>query len=196
MRAFLFLLLFVILFAMMSIYNPLSIYHASANSPSIGHQGVPNTSKEPFLIKNPSINYAVIHTGREIYFEPATNYTDCKINQIPRLSSVSYFSNGRTLNSTFWLSGPPLNATHQEYPFVNATDIDQAIFIIGASRHPEFQSLDDLIKYEEKTAFSEYELINISKTRLDQNSAYKLIFTGNNTNSILGDKSNITLTDI
>jgi hypothetical protein len=99
---------------MISVYNLLSIYPTSADSPPLEHQGAPNTSEEPFLITTPSVNRAGIHSGREILFEAATNYTtDCKTSQIPRLSSVSYFSNGRTLNSTFWLSGPPLNATHK-----------------------------------------------------------------------------------
>jgi hypothetical protein len=105
-------------------YKPFSSVNSfAAISAPIDHQEIINTSSDWKFVKT-NANYTEIYDGRKVYFIPATDRSQCNISslKIPKINSVSYFSDGNTLNTTFWLSHTPLEIGTQ---FVNASKIRQ-----------------------------------------------------------------------
>ena len=53
-----------------------------------------------------------IHDGRKIFFKSTSNISQRKdtglFGKFPTISSVSLLSNGKTLDTTFWLNNPPI----------------------------------------------------------------------------------------
>jgi hypothetical protein len=113
----------------------------------------------------------------------------------PDISSVSYFSNGKTLNSTIWLTnrleGLSSNKTlSSSSPFVNYLPVYQSypssqrqafflIYISDAKGKNLNETVNDLIKnYKGNyTDFHIYSNESNSNTTLAGNPAYKLVYT-------------------
>ena len=71
------------------------------------------------------------------------NVTNCEINDInytfPDISSVSYYSNGNTLNSTIWLSSPQVVPTNENVSFM------YIVFTIHFDVHSTFDERLDYV---------------------------------------------------
>lgn len=175
-------LVFTALIVIILTYKSL-LYQVFADSPSVDHQSIPNTSKK-WQLQNlkENIVYARIHDGRKIYFHIAHNLSQCKIDLLPKLSSVTYLSDGKNLNTTFWLSDTLLNGTYAHYPFANATNIHQRFFDISVNSTKN-NTLTELINHTNRTLtrtynFTDVKAGRITQMKLDGNQAYKLEFTG------------------
>jgi hypothetical protein len=171
------LLLFTIMIAITLICKSI-LYQVFADSPAVDHQSIPNTSKK-WQLQNltDNIDNAIIHDGRKFYFHIAHNISQCKIDTLPKLSSVTYLSDGKYLNTTFWLSHDPLNGTYAHYPFRNATNVHQRFFDISINSS-ENSTLTELISHINSTLrsynFTDLKLGKTIPMKVDGNLAYRL----------------------
>jgi hypothetical protein len=158
-----------------------SFYGVLAEAPLLDHQTVPNTSKDWILNILPQFHTVYVHDGRKFYFNTATSISECRIQSLPKLSSVTFLSNGKTLNTTFWLSRHPLNGTFSYYPFLNVTQIHQRLLDITITPSQN-KTLDQLVSEENKNLmrekFTNLKVVESSQISLAGNSAHKLVFTG------------------
>lgn len=168
-------------------------------SPPIDRQEIPNFNGW-VQIPLPQFSDIIIHDGRKLYFNTATDISQCKsgglLNILPNLTSVSYFSNGKRLDNTFWLSRPPLYIPPTQ--FLNTSKIHQVYLRIdvGSSKNTTFSQLiadeRDFINKE----YIDVKIVNKSSTiSLNNNPAYKVAFTGRLNYSNFGHPT-ITATDI
>ena len=95
-------------------------------SPSFVRQEILDAHGDWQLWKDPSkTSIITLHDGRQIEIENAKNFSQCKdlIKEnftSPDISSVSYISDGKTLNATLWLTNsfndPPTDDNVDTYP--------------------------------------------------------------------------------
>src|SRR5919198_886592 len=91
-----------------------SPFAALAASPSFNHQEIEMKEASGWEVVPIGESAEDIHDGRKIFFNPynSTDIAPCTdtnlFKKLPNISSVSYNSNGRTLNSIFWLDRRPL----------------------------------------------------------------------------------------
>lgn len=162
-----------------------SLCRVFADSPILDHESIPNNTSNWTLVPLVALHNSTIRDGRTFYFETATDRdrSQCDIMSpfLPKLKSVTYISNGKTLNTTFWLSRPPLNGTFLEYPFVNATQIHQR-FLKVTVFPSENMTLNELIKHENsslmKENFTNLKIVNVTHMLLGKSPSYKLQITG------------------
>jgi hypothetical protein len=84
------------------IYKPLLLDDAVGISPSFSHQQITDPINDWFLIDNPA--------DLPVSVDKAKNISECKLDKnrfpSPDISGITYISDGRHLNGTFWLSSP------------------------------------------------------------------------------------------
>jgi hypothetical protein len=100
-------------------------------SPSFARQGIVNHNNQWSINQVPQ-NYTLIDIPPG-FIKLEKNMNECKMNQryprLPGISAVTYISNGKTLNATYWLSDPLvqpppnvsawLHAPFREIPWYN-----------------------------------------------------------------------------
>lgn len=99
------------------------------SSPSFMRQVITDPPNDWFIIQDDRSNTSVTAPNGEKYpLKIAKNITDCRREDgksyLPDIVAVTYFSDGRVLNATLWLSSsfvePPLNRTvHLSYPSID-----------------------------------------------------------------------------
>jgi len=154
----------------------------SALSPSLDHQETLSGSKKLTLVKFSDINTVGIHDGRRFYLSKPTNLSQCQMNNLPDISSVSYISDGRILNATFWLHQPErFNNTFSGYPLQNASQIHQQLLRIEVESS-KYKTTKEAIINENKSLqrenFTDLKMVQYTPLGLNNNQAYKLEFTG------------------
>ena len=137
-----------------------------------------------------------IHDGRKIFFNNSAELRQCTdtslFKKLPNITSVSYSSDGKTLNTTFWLTHRPLVNDY----FQNS---DRASEIKQVSVHlyvepSQYNTLNEtVVLAEEKFLREQYHdisntkiLNNNSKSRLGNIEADVIEFTGNLNYTTLG----------
>jgi hypothetical protein len=92
----------VTIIALYAFFSPLDVLA----SPPIDRQEIQN-SNGWVQIPLPQFSDVNIHDGRKLYFNTARDISQCKSSRLlsilPNLTSVSYFSNGKNLDTTFWI---------------------------------------------------------------------------------------------
>jgi hypothetical protein len=98
-------------------FDPFEVF---ALSPSFTRQIITDPINDWFLVKDIN-NFTTLKTssGTTFQLNIAKNITDClptkNSSKIPDISTVTFYSDGRNLNATLWLSSvfeePPINAT-------------------------------------------------------------------------------------
>jgi len=107
-----------------------------AASPTFVRQVITDTSPNDWFLL-PSNDTAVLNSDGRIFAFNMANLSQCQIGPYkdfppPDLSGVSYFSNGTTLNSTLWLSGPFVKELSNDTltsPFVPISKVHQEFFL-------------------------------------------------------------------
>ncbi len=151
-------------------------------SPSLDHQETLSGSKKLTLVKFSDINTVGIDDGRRFYLSKPTNLSQCQMNNLPDISSVSYISDGRILNATFWLHQPErFNNTFSGYPLQNASQIHQQLLRIEVESS-KYKTTKEAIINENKSLqrenFTDLKMVQYTPLGLNNNQAYKLEFTG------------------
>ena len=170
-----------------------SLLTALAASSPIDHQEVRNNNYTWTLMNVSSQKATLLPDGPKIYYKAATNFTQCKgndtrgndiISTLPNIRSISYFSDGETLNSTFWLSKAPL-INHLWQNKSEQLKIDQTYLIL--ERFPGNVSMtpEQLIENEEREVKKRYPKVNVTNgsditdiTETPDKSAAKIFFNG------------------
>jgi hypothetical protein len=151
-----------------------------ALSPSLDHQQALSGLKNLIPIKPSHIDSIGIHDGRRFYLNEPINQSLCQMNNLPSISSVSYISDGRILNATFWLQSARFNDTFSKYPFQNASQIHQQLLRIEVEPS-EYRTTSEAIINENKSLQRENfaDLKTLQSTPIGvNNQVYKLEFTG------------------
>ena len=155
-------------------------------SPIVDHQQV-NLDGTWEQISLPNQTEGDIPDGRKIYFKTADNYSQCVDHKFFRnfgnLFAVSYMSDGKVLNATFWLSRPALDNKALQ-GLSNPLIIHQASIRIDEVIIPNVQNLSELYHKEIdylKREFANMTVLNqtIGKNNLDHYPANAITFNGN-----------------
>ncbi len=84
--------------------------HGYADSPLFVRQEVKDGKEDWELWKGSLHSFNITtHTGNPVSLDMAKNLSYCKINGkfiSPDIESISYMSDGKTLNGTIWLTAP------------------------------------------------------------------------------------------
>jgi hypothetical protein len=135
-----------------------------------------------------SQNTTEIPDHRRIYYNTATHMSQCNgsdiFDKLPNITSISYLTDGNTLDTTFWLSSLPLiNHTLQDESEA-ASKIDQVFLYIEHDDisnyiHKEFdQLINDERKFIEEKRYPRVKVINHSSTKIDSNPVARIFFNG------------------
>ena len=178
-----------------------------ADSPFTNRQEIENSNIVWDQIALPNQTAMDIHDGRKIFFNTASNLTQCKesgnnalVGKLPNLTSVSYISDGKVLNTTFWLSRSALINDHWQSP-LRSGDIHQVSLHISIADTKEKILSNESVINERNYLTRKYRdiqdvsIINESRsTNLDNYKTAKLFLTGKLNYSSLGHP-NINATD-
>jgi hypothetical protein len=112
--------MFSIVLITITLSNGLFIQNVFSISPSFTPQKIDNSGSDWFLL-NGSVNQQDVGKAR--------NIAECTTQQhqfpSPRITSVTYSSNGKTISSTLWLENPTrflsLHGTKDSFPFSGIT---------------------------------------------------------------------------
>jgi hypothetical protein len=100
----------ILVLQIVTLVNVLLPNAALATSPSFNHQEISNVGDWETIDGQEQADD--IHDGRKIFFNENPKVTQCINNSLfgkfPNITSVSYSSDGKTINSTFWLNQRPL----------------------------------------------------------------------------------------
>jgi hypothetical protein len=154
-----------------------------ADSPSFVRQEI--RMENPWNIHDTDKGAIRIPNGRTLFYEGKgwNDTMQCMLRDftLPDLSSVSFVSNGKSLNTTFWLNGqfkqPPYS---EDSPFVNDTEIDQQLFYI-LSFNATGMNLNQWGNWKEsdlRKSFLNFKLLASNETRLANTNAYTIEFSG------------------
>jgi hypothetical protein len=183
---------FVITLLLIIYRDSLSVIFADA--PAIDHQEIKNI-KQWEQISLPRQTEENLHDGRKIYFNTAKDLSQCNdkefIKNFPDINGISYLSDGNILNTSFWLSKPPLKNEELQY-LSNISKIDQISIRIDIEDLNKTWSLADALKYEIKSIKKEFSNVNVinqttNDIQLDGNPAIKLVFNSSLQYSTLGN---------
>lgn len=116
------LFLLIVLIAIIWLHESL-FQNVFAASPSFPRQEITNPLGHWSFMKEP-FNETTLrtHNGTQLRIETAKNILECKMDNgsfpFPDIKSVTFISDGKTLNSTVWLTSPirepPLNDTRNK----------------------------------------------------------------------------------
>lgn len=91
---------------------------ALADASPIDHQEIQNKNSWTHVSSNETD--VDVHDGRKFFFNTANSLSECNnsaiFSKLPNITSVSYVSNGKTLNTTFWLDRQPLMNDYFQNP--------------------------------------------------------------------------------
>jgi hypothetical protein len=140
------------------------------------------------------------HDGHSIQIENANNITQCKIGDkfiSPDIQSVSYISNGKTLNATVWLKSnfeePPLKDNIDIFPEqlkIKVSNLTAASSNISVERYAKIQIAKMYNPLNIVNNFTIDKNVN-STTNIGGSPAYKTVYTAKNEEGI--DLKNMTL---
>jgi hypothetical protein len=194
------LLTFLALILIMQTYL-ISIAHnvsAVSPSPSFVRQEIVAAPNDWTLWKKPSDVTAVpTHDGHLIQVENAKDISQCKIGGnfvSPSIQSVSYISDGETLDATVWLNKafeePPLRDTIDIYP---PTQLE--VKVSNLTKTDSHTSIDKYatikIAHELLVDPSKVHIDGQSNSTIAGNSAYKVVYSAKNSEGV--DLKNMTL---
>ncbi|MGH9973801.1 MAG: hypothetical protein ACRD93_07870, partial [Nitrososphaeraceae archaeon] len=118
-----YIILNVLLIVGLQLYHPLLYKQSYSESPSFVRQEIKD-AKEDWQLWNGALHSfnVTTHDGKLVTIDMANKTSDCKINGqfiSPDIESVSYKSDGKTLDGTIWLTAPfiepPINDTIDTY---------------------------------------------------------------------------------
>jgi hypothetical protein len=161
---------------------------ALADSPSVDHQEIMNNNTEWKQIDVPLQERTIIPDGRQIYYETAERIEECTgkdngtLDKLPDISSVSYFSDGNTLDTTFWLSKAPL--VNHAWQNLSRSNISQVFLLI--EHFPENEAKNITESYPNLTITSGTNDTKI--TTLGNQRAHQISFNGT-VNDIFGNRT-------
>ena len=114
---------------LLTLCGGLDVNTAAGSSPSFTRQVITDPPNDWFVIQDDRSNTSITTPNGEKYpLKIAKNITECRREEsksyLPDIVAVTYFSDGRVLNATLWLSSsfvePPLNTTvHLSYPSID-----------------------------------------------------------------------------
>jgi len=171
---------------------------ALADSPPIDHQEIMNHNTNWTPIEVPQKGTS-IPDGRRIYYNTANNITNCTgdnqgidiFGTLPNITSVSYFSNGNTLDATFWLSKVPL-INHSWQDKSQLSKVTQVLLLIEHSNAPSINNSgwEGLIENERTRIEQRYPNTEFVNSTRISNSTAQILFNGTVTHdSTLGNRS-------
>lgn len=113
-----YIMLILVVVTMLIMFHSIEPQNIVALSPSFARQSIIN-SHDQWSIEQVRQNYTLINFPPG-FMKLAKNISECKMEphypRPPGISAVTYISDGKTLNTTLWLSHsltqPPLNASH------------------------------------------------------------------------------------
>ncbi len=129
------------------------------------------------------------------------NMTDCDPRNfsVPDLHYLSFVSNGKTLNTTFWLTGSPNYENHLDSGFINETQIHQIFFSIvsnsaGQSLSRSIADWNEVIR----SSITNFTLKSENDTRLGNTTLHQWNFVGieNYSGSLFGKDTKVEEWDI
>jgi hypothetical protein len=118
-----YIMLNMMLIVGLQLYHPLLYKQSYSESPSFVRQEIKD-AKEDWQLWNGALHSfnVTTHDGKSVTIDMANKMSDCKINGqfiSPDIESVSYKSDGKTLDGTIWLTAPfmepPINDTIDTY---------------------------------------------------------------------------------
>jgi hypothetical protein len=166
-------------------YSPHAVQRTFAISPSFVKQEIVNAPHNWQFWKDPS-QYAPIitHDGHLIEIQNAKSMPQCKTQKLlsPKISSVSYISDGRLLNGTLWLTDkfeePHLNDSIDIYPSYLEIKRSNLSKTITASHVTLENYIDEKIG-SMFNPFNNFTIeVNKTATTISGNKAYKLVYSG------------------
>jgi hypothetical protein len=178
---------------------------ASADSFRTDHQEINNDNATWEHIKVDEQAGTTLFDGRKIYYKTANNKTDCEgtdhnnmdiIGSLPNVNSVSYLSDGNTLNTTFWLSKKPLiNHTWQDKS--EQSRISQMFLFTESFNASKFKNKSNatLIEDERENIINRFKFIVNNITNISEpNNKFigRLFFNGTSENETIFGLRNIT----
>jgi hypothetical protein len=153
-----------------------------ADSPSFVRQEI--GLENPWNIVNAEEGSIGMSNGSRLLFYEGSNDTmQCTLQDftLPDLSSVSFVSNGKSLNTTFWLNGqfkqPPYG---EDSPFVNDTEIDQRHFTISSlnAAGMNLNQWGNVWPSVLRKTYLNFTLLASNETRLANTNAHTIEFSG------------------
>jgi hypothetical protein len=174
--AYFFALIFVIQ-SLGYIQTPIPQQIYANNSPSFVRQEFVDASDDWQFWKVFSNTTEVnTHKGKEAKVDIANNLSECKINNdfiSPDVQSVSYISNGKTLNATVWLTSP-----FEEPPSNDTVDIFQEQFKVTiAKTNLTLNEYIDKNMINVSHLFDPLRDLVENSTTIDGNQAYRVVYT-------------------
>jgi hypothetical protein len=147
----------LVFFGLVLISNPPANYKAFAERPAFSQVRI-NDPPNDWILKRTGSSVIPLPDGRIIMFAgDAISTKECKIVNFrdiskdefpaPDISSIGYHSNGKTLNSTVWLTNKigqsALN--NSRVKFLNYSDVFQAIYAV-IIEHAENKTLNQVVR--------------------------------------------------
>ena len=165
-----------------------------AQTNSIDHQLLVNDKPKWEQVDLPKQISEQIPNGPKIHFENSTTIDQCNnpdiLMDFPNMNSVSYFSDGNTLNSTFWLSRSPLiNHEWQNQSMIR--EINQVYLDIESINIEKYNKTFEQYVEDEKTHIDNdyFNVIIINQTnntKISNEPATRIIFNATTNDSIFG----------
>lgn len=163
-----------------------------ADSSAVDHQEIQN--KNNWTQVSSDQTDVDVHDGRKFFVNTATDLTECNksaiFSKIPKITSVSYDSNGRILNTTFWLDRPALMNDYFQNPSL-ASKIPQVfVYLENETLAPSKENTQNFTRDEMETIEKNYhDLENVTvfkQTLANNNMTYEFEFNGMLNYSSLG----------